>query len=112
MPYDEGCGAERARLVVRWNRLQILDFLSNKLQHGTNPLQIGECIVLAFLVEYPLSVHKDLHDGLASRGDRYRSIGSEVPEKLIRHPRGGTEVLSTDAVGDLNLDFAFHSESS
>ncbi len=60
----------------------------------------------------PFAVYEDFQDSLPSRGESDCGVGSEVPEKLIRQPRGGAQVLSRDAVGNFYLDFAFHRGTS
>ncbi len=95
-------------VVVSSDRLQIGDPLAHVRQHFPDATEVGEDVTFALLVEDPLAVHEHFHDALTARGDRYRSVGTEMPKELVGHPRGRTEVLSTNAVGDLDLDFAFH----
>ena len=101
-----------AQLVVCRRGLQDFDLVLDEREHLSDPLQVGVNIAFALLVEDPLSIHEDFHDALAARGDCYSGVRAEVAEKLVRHPRGGTEVLSTYAVSNLDLDFAFHLRSS
>jgi hypothetical protein len=101
-----------ARLVVCRRGLQDFDLVLDEREHLPDPLQVGVNIAFALLVEDPLSIHEDFHDALAARGDCYSGVRAEVAEKLVRHPRGGSEVLSTYAVSNLDLDFAFHLRSS
>ena len=95
-------------LVVRSYQIGLSNPFPDVGQHLANTGQIGEHITFALFVIYPLAVYENFHDALAARGNGYRCVGSKMPEKLICHPRGSTKVLSTDAVGNLNLDFAFH----
>ena len=93
-------------------RLDFPDSCSDRADQGTYPFQVRELSPFSGFVVDPLSVQEDLHDPLASRGNGHRGIGSKVPEKFIRHPRGGCQVLSRYAVGNLYLYLAFHGESS
>ena len=104
----EGSGAAGPLVVVRGYQFRLLDPLTDIGQHLANAAQIGEDVAFAFLIVDALAVHEHLHDALAARGDCYCRIRAEMPEELVCHPRGSTEMLSTDAVGNLNLDFAFH----
>jgi hypothetical protein len=56
---------------------------------------------LSFSVEDFLTIQEHFHNALASRGDSYSDVWAVSPEKLIRHPRGGSEMLSGYAVGNL-----------
>lgn len=77
------------QLIIRGNRFQVLDLFSNELQHCPDSFQVGEYVALALFVKDPLAVYEDLHYGLASWGNSHSGVGTEMPEKLIRHPRGG-----------------------
>ena len=81
---------------------------SDYFLHLADPGQVGVDIAFALLVEDPLSVQEYFHDALAARRYGYRCIGTVGSEELIRHPRGGSVVLSRYAVGDFQLDFPFH----
>ena len=95
-------------LVVGWHRYGVAYSVSDNLSHFPYPLQIGEHVVFALLIVDSLAIHEHFHDALPSRRDGHGNVRAKVSEKLIRHPRGGTEVLSTNAVSDLYLDFPFH----
>ena len=92
------------------SRLKAVDLVLYEFDHGSDPLQVGEDVALALLVIDPFPVHEDFHDALASRRYGYSYIRSELSEELIRHPRGGSQMLSSYAISDLNLSFSFHNE--
>ena len=75
----------------------------------------GQVWILASLgrpIVNPFAVYEDFQYSLSSGRKRDRGVGAKVPEKLIRQPRGGTQILSRYAVGNLYLDFAFHGGTS
>ena len=78
------------------------------LLHLADPSQVGIDLAFALLVEDALSVDEDFHDALAAGGNGDSSVRPVGPEKLIRHPRGGSEMLSRNAISDLYLDLSFH----
>jgi len=94
--------------LIGGGRLKGLDLVRYELNHGPDPFQVGEDVAFALLVIDTLTVHEDLHDSLSSRRYRHSYIGSELSEEFIRHPRGGSEMLSSYAVSDLYLSFSFH----
>ena len=98
-------------LVVGWHQHGIGQFLVDNQAHLPDPRQV-RIYTFSLLVEDPLPVGEDFHDALPPGRDGYCNVRSIVPEKLVRHPRGGSEVLSTNAVGDLYLDFPFHEQYS
>ena len=99
-------------LVIGRDGNRVRDFLGDDFSHSPNPLQVGENVVFTFFIVDPLAVYENFHDALTPRGDGHGHIGSVVAEELVRHPRGGTEVLSRNAVGNLDLDFSFHASNS
>ena len=94
LPLEEG-------LVVGQCRLKSLQLGVDDLAHFPDPFQVGVDIAFALLVEDPLTIEEDFHDALAAGGDRDCNVFAIMPEKFIRHPRGDSVVLSTNAVGDL-----------
>ena len=103
-----------ADLVVGWDsdRIHFSDFGRDNLLHLAHPGKVWVYIPFGLPVEDLLAIYEYFHNALSPRGNGQRNIGAVSPEKLIRHPRGGSEVLSRYAVGDLDLDFAFHPGSS
>jgi len=95
-------------LVVGRSRLESLELGVDDLAHLPNPFQVGVDVAFALLVEDPLTIEEYFHDALAAGGDSNGSVLAIVPEKFVRHPRGDGVVLSTYAVGNLYLEFAFH----
>ena len=88
-------------LIVGRRRLESLQLGIDELTHLPYPFQIGVDVAFALLVEDPLTIEEYFHDALAAGGDCNGDICAIVPEKFIRHPRGDSVVLSTNAVGDL-----------
>ena len=92
--------------------MEVVDLLRNELRHGPDPFQVREDVPFALLVKDPLSVHENFHYTLSPGRDGDRGVWSESFEKLIRHPRGGAQMLSRYAVSDLQLNFSFHEVAS
>ncbi len=88
-------------LIVGRRRLGSLQLGMVELTQLTYTFQIGVDVTFALLVEDPLTIEEYFHDALAAGGDCNGDICAIVPEKFIRHPRGDSVVLSTNAVGDL-----------
>ena len=95
-------------VVVCGYEIRLLDPFTYVGNHLADAAQVREDVAFALLIEDALAVHEHFHYALAARGDSYCRIRSKMPEKLVCHPRGSTEMLSTYAVGNLNLDFSFH----
>ena len=98
----------KGSLVVSRSWLEVFKLGIDNLAHFPNPCQVGVDIAFAFLVEYPLAIEEYFHNALAAGRNSEGSIWAIVPEKFIRHPRGDSVVLSTYAVGNLNLKLSFH----
>ena len=90
-------------------RLKGFNLIGDELDHGPNPLQVWEDVAFTLLVKNAFPIHKDFHDALSSRGYRHSYIWTELSEEFIRHPRGGSQMLSSYAISDLYLSFSFHS---
>ena len=88
-------------LVVGRCRLESLQLGIDDLAHFPDPFQVGVDVAFALLVEDPLTIEEHFHDALAAGGNCNGDICAIVPEKFIRHPRGDSVVLSTNAVGNL-----------
>ena len=88
-------------LVVGRRRLKGLQLGVDDFAHFPDPFQVGVDVAFALLVEDALTIEENFHDALAAGGDRNGDVCAIVPEKFIRHPRGDSVVLSTNAVGDL-----------
>ena len=93
-------GFQRRRLVIGGRRYQIGYLSRDYLFHLADPRQVG-VNALGLFVEDPLTIQEYFHDALAARRDCYGCIGAVGSEELIRHPRGGSMVLSRHAVGNL-----------
>ena len=98
-------------LVIGGHQHGVGQLLVDNLPHLSDPRQV-RVYTFSLLVEDHLPVREDFHDALSPGRDGYCNVRSVVPEKLVRHPRGGSEVLSRYAVGDLYLDFPFHGQNS
>lgn len=88
-------------LIVGRRRLESLQLGIDELTHLPYPFQIGVDVAFALLVEDPLTIEEHFHDALSAGGNRDSNVRAVVPEKFIRHPRGDSVVLSTNAVGNL-----------
>ena len=98
----------REGLVVGRCRLESLQLGVDDLAHFPDPFQVGVDVAFALLVEDPLAIEEYFHDALAAGRYCDSNVFAIVPEKFIRHPRGDSVVLSTNAVGNLYLELAFH----
>ena len=88
-------------LIVGRRRLESLQLGIDELTHLPYPFQVGVDVAFALLIEDPLTIEEHFHDALSAGGDSNGNVRAVVPEKFIRHPRGDSVVLSTNAVGDL-----------
>ena len=88
-------------LIVGRRRLESLQLGIDELTHLPYPFQVGVDVAFTLLVEDPLTIEEHFHDALSAGGDRDSNVFAIVPEKFIRHPRGDSVVLSTNAVGNL-----------
>ena len=88
-------------LVVSRRRLEGLQLGVDDFAHFSDPFQVGVDVAFALLVEDALTIEENFHDALAAGGNRNGNVWAIVPEKFIRHPRGDSVVLSTNAVGNL-----------
>ena len=88
-------------LVVGRRRLEGLQLGVDDLAHLPDPFQVGVDVAFALLVEDALTIEENFHDALAAGRDSNSNVWAIVPEKFIRHPRGDSVVLSTNAVGNL-----------
>ena len=88
-------------LIVGRGRLEKLQLGVDELTHLPYPFQVGVDVAFALLIEDPLTIEEHFHDALSAGGDSNGNVRAVVPEKFIRHPRGDSVVLSTNAVGDL-----------
>ena len=101
------------RLVVCSNgQVNVGNLGGDDFFHLPDAGKVGVDVPLSLLVENLLAVQEHFHDALAARGDSDCGVRAVGPEKLVRHPRGGSVVLSRHAVGNLQLNFAFHDFSS
>lgn len=92
--------------------LRFANFRPDVTDHRVDPGQVRILASLGRPIVNPFAVYEDFQYSLPSGRKRDRGVGAKVPEKLIRQPRGGAQVLSRYAVGDLYLDFAFHNGTS
>ncbi len=91
----------REGLVIGRCRLESLQLGVDDLAHFPDPFQVGIDIAFALLVEDPLAIEEYFHDTLAAGRYCDSNVFAIVSEKFIRHPRGDSVVLSTNAVGNL-----------
>ena len=88
-------------LIVGRGRLEEFQLGVDELTHLPYPFQVGVDVAFTLLIEDPLTIEEHFHDALSAGGDRDSNVFAIVPEKFIRHPRGDSVVLSTNAVGNL-----------
>ena len=93
-------GFERRHLVVGGRRDQVGYLSRDNFLHLSDPGQVG-INTLGLLVEDPLTIQEHFHDALAARGNSNCSVWAVGSEEFIRHPRGGSMVLSRYAVSNL-----------
>jgi hypothetical protein len=85
-----------------WHRIQLrLDYLL----HFPNPDQVGHSIALFLPVENLLTIEVYFEPAIRAGGERNCSISTKCTEELVRHPRGGRAMFSSDTVQDINQNF-------
>ena len=85
-----------------WHSVQLrLD----RLLHFPHPDQVGHGVALFLPVENLLTIQIHFEPGIRAGGERDRYISAKGTEELVRHPRGGRAMLSSDTVHDVNQGF-------
>ena len=95
---------EEFQLLVSggWHSVQLrLDYLL----HFPNPDQVGHSIALFLPVENLLTIEVYFEPAIRAGGERNCSISTKCTEELVRHPRGGRAMFSSDTVQDINQNF-------
>jgi hypothetical protein len=84
------------------NRIQLgLDHLFEL----ANPTQLWKSVILFLLVEdlFPIQIH--FKPAICPWGKRNSHIATKGTKKLVRHPRGGRVMLSSDTIHDIDESF-------
>ncbi len=82
-----------------WDRVQLrLDHLL----HFPNPNQVRHSVAFCLLVKNLLTIQIHFEPAIGAGGERDSGISAVAAEKLVRHPRGGRVIFSSDAVHDIH----------
>src|SRR5262249_28703277 len=83
-----------------------VQLLLDELFQLPQPDQVGHCTVrLLLAVENLLAIQIHFKPAIRARGQGDRYITTESTEELVRHPRGGRVMFSTDTVQDVDQRF-------
>ena len=87
--------------------LDRIQFRLHNLLHLPYPNQVGHDIALFLPVEDLLAIEIHFKTTVGTRGQGHGNITSIATKKLVRHPRGGRVMFSSDAIHDINKGFPF-----
>src|SRR5215831_12132184 len=112
--YESRQGASGSR---GWRRSQWLvssgwhssEFLLNHLLQSPHYTQVWIDVAFFLPVENLLTIHIHFEPAIRTGGERDRNITTKGTKKLVRHPRGGRVMFSSDAVHDVYEYFPFRS---
>jgi hypothetical protein len=79
----------------------------DRLLHFPHPDEVGHSVALFLPVENLLTIQIHFKPGIGAGGERDSCISAKGTKELVRHPRGGRVMFSSDAVHDINQDFPF-----
>ncbi len=82
-----------------WDRVQLR---LNHLLHFPNPDQVRHSIAFCLLIKNLLTIQIHFEPAIGAGGERDCGISAVAAEKLVRHPRGGRVIFSSDAVHDIH----------
>ncbi|SRR6266851_2812532 len=83
-------------------------FLDHFLQ-SPHYTQVWVDVAFFLPVENLLTIHIHFEPAIRTGGERDRYIASKGTKKLVRHPRGGRVMFSSDAVHDVHKNFPLRS---
>jgi hypothetical protein len=88
-----------------------IKFGLNDLFHLADPTQVRIDVTFFLAIKYFLAVQIHFKTTIGTWRQRNRNIPTVRPKELVRHPRGGCVMLSSDTVDDVNQRFPFFSHA-
>jgi hypothetical protein len=85
------------------------EFLLNHLLQSPHYTQVWVDVAFFLPVENLLTIHIHFEPAIGAGGERNRNILIKGTKELVRHPRGGRVMSSSDAVHDVHENFPLRS---
>jgi len=85
------------------------EFFLNHLLQSPYYTQIWVDVAFFLAVENLLTIHIHFEPAIGAGGERNGDISTKGTKKLVRHPRGGRVMFSSDAVHDVHENFPLRS---
>jgi hypothetical protein len=85
------------------------EFLLNHLLQSPYYTQVWIDIAFFLPVKNLLTIHIHFEPAVCAGGERDRDISTKSTKELVRHPRGGRVMFSSDAVHDIHENFPLRS---
>ena len=112
--YESRQGASGSR---GWRLSQLLvsggwhssEFLLNHLLQSSHYTQVWIDVAFFLPVENLLTIHIYFEPAIRTGGERNRNISTKGTKKLVRHPRGGRVMFSSDTVHNVYENFPLRS---
>ena len=112
--YEPGRGTSGSR---GWRRSQLLvsggwhsiEFLLDHLLQSPYHAQVWVDIAFFLPVKNLLTIQIHFEPAICTGGERDRNISTKGTKKLVRHPRGGRVMFSSDAVHNIHEHFPLRS---
>jgi hypothetical protein len=97
------------RCLPQW---LVIGSSGNRIQLGLdhlfelpNPTQLWKSVILFLLIKDLLPIQIHFKPAICPWGKRNSHITSKGTKELVRHPRGGRVMLSSDTIHDINESF-------
>jgi hypothetical protein len=85
------------------------EFLLNYLLQSPHYTQVWVDVAFFLPVENLLTIQIHFEPAIRTGGERDRDISAKGTKELVRHPRGGRVMFSSDAVHDVHENFPLRS---
>jgi hypothetical protein len=82
-----------------------IEFLLNHLLQSPYHTQVWVDVTFFLAVENLLTIQIHFEPAIRTGGERDRNITTKSTKELVRHPRGGRVMFSSDAVHDVYENF-------
>ena len=86
-----------------------IEFLLNHLLQSPYHTQVWIDVTFFLAVENLLTIQIHFEPAICTGGERDRNITTKSTKELVRHPRGGRVMFSSDAVHDVHENFPLRS---
>ena len=89
-----------------WHSVQLL---LDDLLHSADQTQVGVDVALFLPVENLLTIQVNFEPAIRTGGEGNCGVSTKGSEELVRHPRGGRVMFSSDAVHNVHENFPLRS---